>query len=1712
MAAVSTATVGTARRRRGASPPLPPPPKRRRAARCGGGGVCRWKGCHPPRVLRIGYASHSASAEAGRNKEARGVDECPARPRPFPLRPPSCVAPCQALAARCCEQHADPPPPVSTQPLGIVVTTPLEAPPSRHAPRRAHGAGGFGAPVCTAPPLFSPSVFLARVARAANAGGWTDQRRSLTRAATTAPRVPPRRHTPTRRPARPRVVDQEQGRFAGRRVRPPPRRPPPPASPHPPTRRPPVTPAAARRVACSYLGFFLFLVLPLPRLPPRTCERYAWAGPCYTAPLPPVSTRRTAGGGSGQAGAQAGVSPTMRSRPGSGLPPAGRPSTASSRLAPAVTASSVRRHHRWRLRWRRGGRRQGGAPADAAAAAAATLVGPAPGGKGDAGGAAGGEGAATAAGVPAIPAALGGAPLALTAAGGAVASTGGGLAPSASTPAVGGGSATAALLTGSSSAVHVDTDLFGRGDERVFAPLSDLAAASGDRRGGGGLTAGGGGGGSSRGMASGRSSLRSSMLGRSWTARRSPSSSGGLSGGGGGRLGGKGDRRGTAADAQVLSIARALAERDAKLAAFGAGRGGGAGAAAAAGGGAAGPGPGITRLRVEGVVPPGSTVPAPRLVADTDTAGAAAVDGERALLPARSATVAVMRGARGRGAGTRLPAALFPPATAAGSAAGVAAGAATAAGGVAGVAAPHARGVRAPVCNDGRDYTARGRAEQAVAAVAAARAAALVAAAPTARPAVAAPAATPPGRVAASAAAGGGDIFGKEGESAPSAPPLAIKPLAAPAAETAAASNGEVPPPPSPSAAVPVPAGLPAIAASGESLAAAREPGEAVTAVAEGGTPPSTTGGEMATLTLPPSAPDNSAVAPPVSAASAVPAAAPPAQMAASAIPVATSAAQEAAPGVPVAVSPTQEAAPALLKGAPAAQQAASAAPSSTMTTLLAAPPAIPSVAPPSIPSAAPPSMTLATPASPPISVAPTPSAVTAVTPDGESETRMSPHVVVAAVSTSVDNPDAEENLHEESETCSSDSSCHDWACDGAPTAVQTTPPVSRPAPVQGDEFLRKLALASSSTTASPEGATSPHRERFCPPLEASLIIQGAPMSGDAAGAETAAAAADTTVAVPPLPVEEALRFVDAEDDDDTGSAESVSTPQTPAGGPCSPPKSVMNPLPAAARASHPHQPAARETCVHPPAKPAVLRSAHTAEVCPRPRSRAPTSVRDGETSGSQPRRDAVSNVVRSIEAAIQRSTEDTPLGRRVLNRQPLAEPPRPTRASAGRVPRSHSAEVPATAAPTEVVRSGVATATAAPPRRRRRRQMSVIPAAIARQEAAVVYGLPPTPVPTSPPELPDLCLPDGGGASETVGTPLTPLAISSESLPAARSVNTAAASPAARRVGHASSVAEAATGTAQAPASPAVATSPSAASRVRAMVAALDMRAAGLPSPPVTVPSTPPEVASTPSVRRSLGRDISQSQVIRIQRLVITPPTTPRSANAAATSPTALRMQRPLPYMAKAPPQAPLATSAPPLIPPTVTASPKESHASTTERDSVIKVARAAEAAEAAAQAAVVAAEAVASAVEAAAAQAEQRASKNKRRMQRVNAQSSRPASSGRASRSPNRRVRRQARSGARQLPAAHSEGVSSGREGSGGTGPLPSRGVQLPRLETDMYVGGSDADDDDADAADEALWPEALLSESLRVNAATGSPMLSVSSQDPQDPLSIAMDAMLD
>lgn len=454
--------------------------------------MCRWKGCHPPRVLRIGYASHSASAEAGRNKEARGVDECPARPRPFPLRPPSCVAPCQALAARCCEQHADPPPPVSTQPLGIVVTTPLEAPPSRHAPRRAHGAGGFGAPVCTAPPLFSPSVFLARVARAANAGGWTDQRRSLTRAATTAPRVPPRRHTPTRRPARPRVVDQEQGRFAGRRVRPPPRRPPPPASPHPPTRRPPVTPAAARRVACSYLGFFLFLVLPLPRLPPRTCERYAWAGPCYTAPLPPVSTRRTAGGGSGQAGAQAGVSPTMRSRPGSGLPPAGRPSTASSRLAPAVTASSVRRHHRWRLRWRRGGRRQGGAPADAAAAAAATLVGPAPGGKGDAGGAAGGEGAATAAGVPAIPAALGGAPLALTAAGGAVASTGGGLAPSASTPAVGGGSATAALLTGSSSAVHVDTDLFGRGDERVFAPLSDLAAASGDRRGGGGLTAGGG--------------------------------------------------------------------------------------------------------------------------------------------------------------------------------------------------------------------------------------------------------------------------------------------------------------------------------------------------------------------------------------------------------------------------------------------------------------------------------------------------------------------------------------------------------------------------------------------------------------------------------------------------------------------------------------------------------------------------------------------------------------------------------------------------------------------------------------------------------------------------------------------------------------------------------------------------------------------------------------------------------------------------------------------------------------------------------------------------------------------------------------------------------------------------------------------------------------------------------------------------------------------
>lgn len=399
------------------------------------------------------------------------------------------------------------------------------------------------------------------------------------------------------------------------------------------------------------------------------------------------------------------------------------------------------------------------------------------------------------------------------------------------------------------------------------------------------------------------------------------------------------------------------------------------------------------------------------------------------------------------------------------------------------------------------------------------------------------------------------------------------------------------------------------------------------------------------------------------------------------------------------------------------------------------------------------------------------------------------------------------------------------------------------------------------------------------------------------------------------------------------------------------------------------------------------------------------------------------------------------------------------------------------------------------------------------------MYGLPSASVPTSVLELPDLCLPDAGGANEAIGTPLTPHAIATESVSVTGHVGSAAVSPAAGHVGQASSVPGAAAAATQPPASPVAETWPSAASRVRAMIAALDKRAAGLPPPPPPVPATPPVMTGASSVRRSPSRDIMQSQVIRIQRLVITPPTTPRSANAAVASPRALRMQQPLPFMGNSPPQAASATTAAPVTPPATsvwpkatpaatTASPKAAPVATTERDSVIKVARAAEAAEAAAQAAVVAAEAVASAVEAAAAQAEQRASKNKRRMQRVHAPLTRPTGSGRASRSPNRRVRRQARPGTRQLPGAESEG---GAEGSGGTGPS-SHGSQLPRPEANMYVGGSDADDDDADAAEEALWPGALLSESLRVNTATGSPMPRGSSQDPQDPLSIAIDAMLD
>ncbi|GAB0491860.1 hypothetical protein MMPV_003115 [Pyropia vietnamensis] len=1347
----------------------------------------------------------------------------------------------------------------------------------------------------------------------------------------------------------------------------------------------------------------------------------------------------------------------MRSRPGSGLPPAGRPSNASSRLAPAVTASSVRRHHRWRIRWRKrgGGHHVGGSAADAAtAAAAASLVGPAPGSAKRAGK------VAAAAKVPAITATPANAPATTASVAGAQASSGGGLAPSASIPAVG-GAAAAEVLSGSSSAAHVDTDLFGRGDERVFAPLSELAAAGGHWRGGGGGGAAMGGAGGSRGVASGRSSLRNSVFGRSWTARRSPSSSGGLRGGGGsGRVGRRG---GTAGDAQVLSIARALAERDAKLAAFGAAGGGEPGAspdaAAAASGLAAGPDPGITRLRVEGVVAPGSTVPAPRLVADSDpTAGGEGVGEERAPLPVRPATVAVMRGARGRGAGTRLPAALFPPAGAAGVAGKPGAVPGVVVGGV--TPAPHARGVRQPVCNDGRDYTARGRAEQAVAAVAAARAAALVAAAPTVpavRPTVAAsavPAVMPP--AGEPAAVTNGDRGRGEGKSAISESPFAVPSPAVPAVKPTAAPEGQALAPQRLDAA-PIPLGKPAATASRESIAATSVDGATATAVAAA-TPSSSVSSGVMSSALTASAPEGLLVAPLASGASALPVAAPPTREAASTVPVAAPAAEEPAVAAPVTASAAPQAAPTVPVTAPAVQGTAAAAHLPLLTT--------PSVAPfttnglstpaavPAPPVAVAPSLTLPATSAPSDTALTLPSSPHApLTLGGDIETKTSLPLVVAAGSTPNDYPDAQEDLHDETETCSSaSSSCHDWTCNRAPTAAQKTPPVSRPAPVQGDEFLRKLALASSSTTASPEGAISPHGERFCPPLEATLNIPDVPVASEVAASGTEAAVVQTTAAVTPLPVEEALRFVDAEDDD-TGSAGSAPTPQTPVVGTSSSTAGVVSSSPAVARTCQPRLPAAHQTRVYPPAMPTVPGGSPATVVDRRPRSPAPTSGRDGGTAISLPRRDAVSNVVRSIEAAIQRNT----------------------------------AAVPSL------------------------KKLSVIPAAVARQKAAVVYGLPPAPELTSLLELPDLCLPDAGGAGEMVGTPLTPHAFAAESVPAARSSDTAAVLPAARHVGQASLASTTAATTVQSPAPAAAATSPGPASRVRAMVAALDMRAAGLSTTPSSpLPPAPPVVVNASSARRSSpGRDVTQSQVIRLQRLVITPPTTPRSASATTASPTALRMQRQLPFMGKSSPRAPPAATAPPLTLPATTASPKTLYAAATERDSVIKVALAAEAAEAAAQAAVVAAEAVTSAVEAAAAQAEQRASKSKRRMQRVNAQSSRPAGSGYASRSPNRRVRRQARPGARQLLASESEGVASWREGNERSGP-PSRGAQLRRPEANMYVGGSDADDDDADAADEALWPDALLA--LRDNPTSGSLMPSVSSQDRQDSLSTAMSAMLD
>jgi len=156
-------------------------------------------------------------------------------------------------------------------------------------------------------------------------------------------------------------------------------------------------------------------------------------------------------------------------------------------------------------------------------------------------------------------------------------------------------------------------------------------------------------------------------------------------------------------------------------------------------------------------------------------------------------------------------------------------------------------------------------------------------------------------------------------------------------------------------------------------------------------------------------------------------------------------------------------------------------------------------------------------------------------------------------------------------------------------------------------------------------------------------------------------------------------------------------------------------------------------------------------------------------------------------------------------------------------------------------------------------------------------------------------------------------------------------------------------------------------------------------------------------------------------------------------------------------------------------------------ERESVIKVALAAEAAEAAAQAAVDAAEAVASAVEAAAAR---RASKDKRR-QRLLAQS-RPAGNGRA---PDRRVRRQGRPVPRRH-AADAEGSA------GGAVPTSPNRFRYGKFGERLYASGSDADDDDE--AGEALWASAF-----RATAASGSPLQTASGQDP---LEIAADALLD